>query len=153
MISNQIYNFFFYGAIMSLGLSGVRNKLKYTSPDYIKEKTLLFFNKLGKNELIKYPDFWNEYTDIWYINETDYELMNIINFILSFDEIMWTLSIDEKNKQMSKIFNRFEKYIGDIEKINTSDLSYAIHYNLLKFVKKNINFDDRYIKLLCLNNS
>lgn len=151
MISNQIYNFFYYGAIMSL-----ETKLVNISPDYIKEKTLLFFNKLGKNEFIKGPGesgFWVAYTDIWNIEQEDYELMNIINFILSFDELMWTLSIDEKNKQMSKIFNRFEKYIGDIEKINTSDLSYAIHYNLLKFVKKNINFDDRYIKLLCLNNS
>lgn len=65
---------------------------KFISPDYIKEKTLLFFNKLGKNEFIKYPgsnnDFWVAYTDIWNIEQDDYELMNIINFILSFKEII-----------------------------------------------------------------
>lgn len=161
MISNQIYNFFYYGAIMSL-----ETKLVNISPDYIKEKTLLFFNKLGKNEFIKYPgsnnDFWVAYTDIWNIEQDDYELMNIINFILSFKEIIVSVFPDnypmldtgemKHHKIFPLIFNSFEKYIGHIEEINKSDLSWAIHVNLLKYIKKYIDFNDRYFKLLCLNN-
>lgn len=160
MISNQIYNFFYYGAIMSL-----ETKLVNISPDYIKEKTLLFFNKLGKNEFIKGPGesgFWVAYTDIWNIEQEDYELMNIINFILSFEEIIVSVFPDnysmldtgemKHHKIFPLIFNSFEKYIGHIEEINKSDLSWAIHVNLLKYIKKHIDFNDRYFKLLCLNN-
>lgn len=95
----QIKNLYTYTAIL---LSD--NKIIFSSPDYLKEKSLKFFGKLGKSEFINFPkikyqsqvpkcnsfwdinfevgfDFWEKYTKIWGVNQDDYELMNIINFL------------------------------------------------------------------------
>jgi len=127
MTKNQIHNLFYYLGIMLLD-----NKIISTSPDYLIEKSLSFFGNSGKNVFIsdiknkffsqKLPDnkydgygFWFAYCKTWNVKQDDYEIMNILNFILSCNI-----------KNHKNIIMNFEKYIGSVDVISDSDLSYKL---------------------------
>ena len=129
----QIQNMFLYTGIMLLD-----NKIITSSPDYLTEKSLKFFGKLGKPEFINFPkiahknqisdittncDFWQMYCKIWHVDSDDYELMNIINFLLSVYPVY-------VNSQKSLTFRNFEKYIGDLDSISDYDLSSLAHFKI-----------------------
>lgn len=158
----QIKNLYSYTAIMLID-----NYIISTSPDYLKEKSLKFFGTLGKSEFINFPeikfqsqvsvlrmgkkvfnskdfDFWKKYTKNWCVGQDDYELMNIINFLLNVHPIY----VEEKK---SLTIKNFEKYIGDINLLSTRDLSYMAHFKITEYINKNTNFNNRYFKLMILN--
>jgi len=145
MTKNQIHNIFYY-----LGIMLNDNKIIYTSPDYLIEKSMTFFNKLGKNificdiennykkQEIDYDmNFWSKYCEIWKINKQDFELLNIINFILN-----------SNINNTKNVIKNFEKYIGNIDIISDSDLSFKLHPILRSHINNSINFDSRYLKLI-----
>lgn len=151
----KIQNLFIYAGIMILD---ERNTLINTSPEYLKEKTLLFFNKLGKDEFINLPNeiilwpnknkfitygpnFWEKYCDIWKISSNNYEIMNIINFLISI----------KQNDTFNSVFENFDKYIGNIKDISDEDLSYAAHHNIIDYLN-NVIFNSRYLKLKSFEN-
>jgi len=84
-------------------------------------------------------DFWKKYCKIWNVENDDYELMNIINFILSFNITKQKL-----------VLNNFEKYIGNLDSICEEDLDYKAHVLICDFIYENVNFDSRYFKLKTL---
>lgn len=148
MTKNNIHNIFYFLSIFS----GIDNKLINTSPDYLIEKSLSFFNNLGKNVFISdiksipfsqrknnnkiIDDFWFTYCRTWNVNQEDYKIMNIINFIFNSDIVNST-----------KTMKSFDKYI-DVININTdTDLSFKIHPNLIKYINKNADLNSRYLKL------
>jgi len=150
----QISNIFYYTGIMLLD-----NKIITTSPDYLIEKSLKFFGKLGKPEFIEFPkisfdiqkseitdncDFWKKYCEIWHTKSDDYELMNIINFLLN------VFPIYVVNSKKSLTFKQFEKYIGDLNSISEYDLSGLAHFKILEFINKHTDFDNRHFKLIYL---
>ena len=132
----QIHNMFIY-----LGIMLIDNKLQSMSPDYIKEKTLKFFGRLGKSEFVRIPiknrnfDF-ELYCNTWKINRDDFELINIINFIND------TVTLEKK-----KVFYNFRKYIGETDCILSKDLSHLAHTNISKYIDELVNFNDRFCKL------
>jgi len=146
MTKNQAHNVFYY-----LGIMLNDNKIINTSPDYLIEKTISFFGKLGKDEYISKvinvyssqinnsADFWLEYCRIWNIDNNKYEIYNIINFILN-------SMINDSNSVMKA----FKKYIGEFDTISDSDLSYKLHPKLLSHINNSIDFNSRYLKLLLL---
>jgi len=159
----QIKNIYTYTGIMLLD-----NFIITTSPDYLKEKTLKFFHTLGKDEFIEFPkikfknqiskiypiengNFWKTYCQIWNNCpnnsrkiEEDYELMNIINFLLS----VYPIYVENDR---SLTIRQFEKYIGDIDIISKNDLSYVAHEKIIEFINTHMSFNNRYFKLLILN--
>lgn len=134
MTAIQIHNIFIY-----LGILIVDGEITSKSPDYIEEKSLRFFDRLGKNEFIKKPNNWNKYCKNWKVDENDFELMNIMNFLYEV--------------RIKNVFEKFEKYIGDFEIINKNDLSYLGHFKLVEFINKSVDFNSRFFKLkiLCHN--
>lgn len=162
MTTNQIYNIFHYCGIMLLD-----NKLIITSPDYLKEKTLSFMGKLGKNEFIEFPkikysyqkferikrkwnrndiifdnledNFWSEYCKIWNVNENDYQFMNIINYLMNINFL-----------KQNSFFDNFEKYFGYTNTISNKNLDYKVHPLLLEDLENYIDFESRYLKLKSL---
>jgi len=147
MTKNQAYNVFYY-----LGIMLNDNKIITTSPDYLIEKTTSFFNKLGKNEFIsevknKYrsqridysADFWSEYCKMWKIDNDEYEILNILNFILNSDI-----------RDSKSVMKNFKKFIGDFDVISDSDLSYKLHPILLSHMNNSVDLNSRYLKLLLL---
>lgn len=171
MSKYQIYNLYSFIGIMLLD-----NKLIMTSPNYLEEKSLAFFGKLGKDEFIKYPEiksksqkftrsrkrwvepgiidekieynsifdffedsFWPEYCKIWGVDDNNYKLMNIINFLLS-------INITKP----SSVFKNFEMFFGDTNTISDEYLDYKVHPILIEYLDENINFNDRYLKLKSL---
>lgn len=160
-IITQLKNIFIYTGIMLID-----NQIILSSPDYLKEKTLKFFGCLGKPEFIQFPkikyntqklnipllidptiqpniNFWTAYCLIWNIKNDDYELMNIINFLLN-------ILPPCPNMKPSITINSFQKYIGNIESITTTDLSYMAHAKLREYFVENIKLNDRYCKLRIL---
>ena len=147
----------------------IDNQIFTTSPDYLREKSLKFFGTLGKSGFIKFPKakytsqsifkvnyrysdddiFWKLYCKTWKVKEDDFELMNIINFLLNVSPVY---NDNKKNLQKNIIFSNFEKFIGDIEIINENDLSYMVHPVILKFLKDNMDFNCRFLKLKVLGN-
>lgn len=134
------------------------NMIITTSPDYLEKKTLNFFGKLGKNEFIEYPkvkyrpqlapilkgnDFWKLYCGIWKVDKNNYELMNIISFLLN------TAPIPIKSNE-GYAFKLFQKFLGDIESTSTENLSYMVHDKILEYFDENIDFNTRYFKLKTL---
>jgi len=147
MTNNQTHNIFYF-----LGIMINDNKIINTSPDYLIEKANAFFSKLGKDEFISNikniyrsqkldytTEFWLSYCQIWHIDKNNFELLNIINFILNSN------ITDTKN-----VIQNFKKYIGDINIIPDLDLSFKLHPTLLIHINKSIDFDSRYLKLLSL---
>lgn len=157
----QIHNVFTY---MGIILLDGNNKLISISPDYIKEKASCLLGQLGKNEFVEYPivkydkhqyhhdrlkdtkKFWKTYSKIWHIDDDDFELMNLINFLLNvrppYDKY------DNKNK--GDVLKYFEKYIGDIEYVPVYDLSCKAHFKISEYLNKHIDFNDRFFKLKIL---
>lgn len=144
---NQIRNIYSFMGIMLLD-----NHLLTTSPDYFEEKALRFFGKLGKKEFVEFSkpkyhnandNFWKNYRKRWKLDDNDFEIINIINFLLNVRP-----PFDDKNK--SDVFKYFEKFIGDIETIPTTDLSCYAHFKITEYLNKNINFNDRLFKLKIL---
>jgi hypothetical protein len=136
-----------------------------SSPDYLKQKTYKFFNQLGKPEFIILPkpknklqkeickhlrisyesDFWTKYCTIWHTKNDDYEIMNIINFLLN------VIPPYGKNFKKSPTFDCFEKYIGDMELISKDNLSHMAHAKIIEHLDQNLNLEnDRYCKLRVL---
>lgn len=134
MTAIQIHNIFIY-----LGILIVDGEITSKSPDYIEEKSLRFFDRLGKNEFIKKPHNWDKYCERWNVDSNDFELMNIINFL--------------NDVKIRNVFDEFEKYIGDFEIINKNDLSYIGHFKIVEFINNSIDFNSRFFKLkiLCQN--
>jgi hypothetical protein len=149
----QIRNIYMFMGIMLLD-----NKLLSTSPDYFEEKAKCFFGKLGKNEFVEFSkpkyfnatddnfhksNFWKVYRERWKIDDNDFELINIINFLLNvrppFD-----------NKGKSDMFKYFEKFIGNIETIPYYDNSGHAHFKIAEYINKHIDFNDRLFKLKIL---
>jgi hypothetical protein len=138
-----------FNAIMLLD-----NKLLMTSPDYFEEKALRFFGKLGKKEFIEFSkpkydrwnvddNFWKKYRKQWKVDDNDFEIINIINFLLNVRP-----PFDDKNK--SDMLKYFEKFIGDIETVPENDLSCYAHFKIREYIDKHINFNDRFFKLKIL---
>lgn len=152
MTTNQTRNIFYY-----LGVMLIDNKIINTSPDYLIEKSISFFGKLGKDEFIsdikncystqrldkKYDvlGFWYAYCKTWNVKQDNYEVMNIVNFILNSNINVTT-----------NVIKNFKKNIGDVETIPDYDLSYKVHPNLIEHINKNVDFNSRYLKLISLNN-
>jgi hypothetical protein len=147
MTKNQIENIFYY-----LGMMLINNKIISTSPDYLIEKSIIFFGVLGKNEFVSdikneyfsqridsEDDFWSVYCKAWGVKQDNYEIMNIINFILSCNV-----------EYPKSIFKNFEKYIGEINIISDLNLRFKLHPNLLVFIDNSVNFNDRYLKLISI---
>ena len=88
-------------------------------------------------------DFWTNYCKIWSVKNDDYELMNIINFLLT---ILPPFAVYKKHITL----NSFEKYISNIESVEKSDLSYMAHPHLREYFTKNLDLNDRYCKLRIL---
>jgi len=161
MTMNKIHNIYFFAGIMLLS-----NKIIATSPDYIIEKSLCFLGKLGKPEFIEFPkikfssqvvdklyfnNFWEKYCNTWHTDKDDYKLMNIINFLLNSNLIRTT----SFNHMISPVDNRsvykqFEKYIGDIETVPDYDLKSNVHFKIVEYLTKYIDFNDRFFKLKML---
>lgn len=158
MKSQQIFNLFTYTGMMLID-----NQILTTSPDYLREKTLRFFGTLGKSEYIDLPTpvyasqgildrfFWTRYCDTWGVKKNDVELMNIINFLLNSNLIRTT----SFNHMISPVDNRsvykqFEKYIGDIETVPDYDLKSNVHFKIVEYLTKYIDFNDRFFKLKML---
>ena len=158
MTSIQINNIFSYSTIMLIG-----NDLMLTSPNYLTEKTLCFFGKLGKDKFIEYPtilltkrissgdtrstnsklvekNIWEEYCKTWGVDKNDYKLMNIINYLIN-------INFQKQNS----FFNNFEKYIGNTKTISNKNLDYMVNPKLLEHIKKVNNFNTRYLKLKTLS--
>lgn len=136
MNRTQIHNMFVYVGIMI-----AENDLLTISPDYIKEKTLAFFGILGKPEFIKTPTIrrhfnFDTYCNYWKISNSDFELINVINFLNDIN------SLEKK-----EIFSNFRKYFGTTDYISSKDLSYLSHPTILKYINEKIEFDDRFCKL------
>lgn len=153
MNMQQIKNVYYYTSIMLID-----NFIITTSPDYLTEKSLNFFGKLGKNEFIEYPkikyssqlssilknnDFWELYCRIWSVDKNNYELMNSINFLLNIAPI----PIESKE---SETFKLFEKFLGDIDSTSTENLSYMVHDKILEYFDEYVDFNSRYFKLKIL---
>ena len=147
MTKNQAYNIFYY-----LGIMLIDNKIINTSPDYLIEKTMIFFNKLGKNEFkgknnniygsqkIDFSDeFWLKYCKMWNIDMDEYEIYNIINFILN-----------SNINDGTSVMKNFKKYIGDFDVVSDSNLSFTIHPKLLSHINNSIDINNRYLKLLLI---
>jgi len=150
----QIKNVYYYTCIMLMD-----NMIITTSPDYLTEKSLKFFGKLGKNEFIEYPkikyqsqlssivkpstDFWKIYCRIWNIKSDDFKVMNMINFLLNVTPIFI-------EKRESQTFNEFEKFIGNIESTSKEDLSYMVNAKLLEYFDEHVDFNTRFFKLKTL---
>lgn len=150
MTNQQANNIFYF-----LGIMLMDNKIINTSPDYLEEKSLSFFGKLGKKEFVSdikniyqsqkisvtiNGDFWYEYCKRWGVDQNNNKIMNIINFILNSN------ITNQKN-----VIHNYVKYIGEIDTITNSDLSCKIHPNIQTYIDKNIDFNSRYFKLLSLN--
>lgn len=160
MKSQQIFNLFYYTVFMLID-----NQIYTTSPDYLREKTLKFFGTLGKPEFIKFPkakytsqsifkvnynfpddnNFWKLYCKTWSVKEDDFELMNIINFLLN----VYPIYIENHKSQT---FSNFEKFIGNTELISVDDLSYMVHPVILKYLEENVDLNCRFLKLKALGN-
>lgn len=151
MKSQQIFNLFTY-----TGMLLIDNKILTTSPDYLREKTLRFFGTLGKPEFMHLPepkwtilsdwpntDFWTSYCIKWTVRNDDFELMNIINFLLNIFPVFV-----KSDKNLT--FRKFERYIGDLNLISNENLSYMCHKKILNVVELNMN--NRYLKLKILGN-
>jgi len=151
MTKNQIYNIFYFLAIFK-----ECDKIINTSPGYLIEKSSSFFNNIKKyfiddiknikfNQKVdnKYDGlgFWFEYCKTWNIDQDEFEILNILNFILNSN------ITDPKS-----VIKNFEKYIGDINTIPDLDLSYKLHPLLLNRVNKIVGVNSRYIKLRILQN-
>lgn len=133
----QLKNLFYFLSIMKYD-----NILLSTSPDYLSEKSLSFFNKLGNKNFvpnIRNEKFWIAYCKFWNIEENNYEILNIINFI--------SMSYLSNSKNVIK---NFKIFIGDVKYISDYDLSYKVHKKILDHIN-NIISNDRYLKLLSLN--
>ena len=155
----QLQNIFTFTGIMLID-----NDITMTSPDYFEEKSKKFFGKLGKNEFIHFPrikynyhtgkkflenynkfqeDFWIEYCKLWKVKSDNYELMNIINFLLN-------VLPPHKKMKTSITINSFDKYIGNIESITNRDLSCMAHAKLREYFAESQILNDRYCKLRIL---
>ena len=148
----QIQNIFYY-----LGFMLADNKIINTSPDYLEEKSLSFFGKLGKNEFVsdikncyfsqkidkQYDSlgFWYAYCKTWNVKQENYEIMNILNFILN-----------SNINDTTNVIKNFKKYIGDVDIITDSDLSCKVHPKIVEHINKNIDLNCRYLKLININN-
>lgn len=144
MTKNQFYNIYYFQYIMLTNYN-----ILHISPDYLKEKSLLFLGKLGKNEFIKTPDanhmhptqkqknFWKKYCKLWNIEDDQYDTMNIFNFLTN------------ASNNPKKSLNNFEKYFGKINEIPNLELKHFIHKNLLNYID-NVFFDDKYSRFFKL---
>ena len=136
MNRHQINNIFYY-----LGIMKYDSKILNISPDYLIEKSSVFFNSLGNDYFVENnltENIWIDYCKLWGVNKKNYAILNIINFIL-----MSNLT----NSQ--NVIKNYKMYIGNIENINDCDLHYKVHPILLGHINYAIS-NDRYLKLLSL---
>jgi len=87
-----------------------------------------------------HENFWLEYCKLWKVKYNNYELMNIINFLLN-------ILPPHKGMKSNITIHSFEKYIGEIDSVTDIDLSYMAHPILREYFIENINLNDRYCKL------
>ena len=99
------------------------NDIFKTSPDYYREKCANILGiSGGKKEFVKYPERWDDYSKLWRISthHEDYELMNILNFILD-DFILDVYNNGAYKLNPKSAINAYKNYIGDVNKIPTSE--------------------------------
>lgn len=141
MTKTQIYNLHIFSYMFVID-----NNIHTTSPDYIKEKSIRFFGQLGKNNIIEfknkrdkkiYMEYWEIYCESWGTKPDDYQLLNMILFLLY-------------NRKKKNIIKNFEKYVGATDIIANLDLKYMAHPKLLTYIDNTINLNSRYFKLKTL---
>ena len=141
MTKTQLYNLHIFQNIFLFNTSNIIS----SSPDYIKEKSIIFFGRLGKDYFIDFKNnkhskvylrYWDLYCETWRINKIDYQILNIILFIIY-------------NKE-NNIIKNFEKYIGNINIISNLDLKYTTNINTINYINNNIDYNNRYFKLKTL---
>lgn len=135
MTKNQIYNLYIFIVIMLQDKGLIVN----ISPEYLEKKSLLFLNMLGKNMFIQEPEIWKEYCGLWKIEEDDYEIMNIINFLFN-------IPANQK-----KLLNIFEMYIGNTKKISKLELKHFAHKKLIEWIDDKGFIETRFMKLKILD--
>jgi len=117
-----------------------------TSPDYIEEKSVNFFGQLGRSGIVEflskkhekfYMGYWFMYCERWGVQYDNFELLNVILFI-----------IYDRNKE--NIIKLFEKYIGNTDIITNLDKKCLAHIKVLNYIDNTIDFNSRYFKLKTL---
>jgi len=110
-MENKLYNLYTFLFIMVLD-----NDIFKTSPDYYREKCANILGiSGGKKEFVKYPERWDEYSKLWKVDHEDYELMNIINFLL------YVYNSGRYILNPKSAINAYKNYIGGVNKIPTSE--------------------------------
>jgi len=171
MTINQLYNIFTFTGIMLLDVDTKLLTLTI-SPDYIVEKSQRLLGMLGKKEFIQYPvmnpilksdqniadgvDFWSDYSEKWKVNNENYELMNIFNFLFSIcppHKVPQNnyYAPDAKYFKPQRTLDFFEKFVGSLEDIpNDELLRRQAHFLIQEHIKDYIDYSckvDRYLKL------
>jgi len=136
MNRNKIINIIYFFGIMKNN-----QKILNVSPDYIIEKSMIFFNNLGNKSYItniRTQKIWKSYCKRWKVEEDNYEILNIINFI------------EMSNfSNLKGVIANFKMFMFDFDSVSDDDLSYKIHPILRNSLNRSIS-NNRYLKLFAL---